>query len=69
VRVEAVDENVCVIDTGSDTPHLLAVYLGMLDADFEVTDPPELVAELRRLADRYRRATLVVAPGGVDLPR
>ena len=27
------------------------------DADFEVTGPPELVAELRRLAARYDRAT------------
>jgi hypothetical protein len=28
----------------------------MLDADFEIVDSPELVAALRRLADRYRRA-------------
>jgi predicted DNA-binding transcriptional regulator YafY len=29
----------------------------MLGADFEVDEPPELVAHLRDLADRYRRAT------------
>jgi hypothetical protein len=28
----------------------------MLGADFEVDAPPELVAHLRELADRYRRA-------------
>jgi WYL domain len=30
--------------------------LGMLDVDFEVDGPPELVEQLDRLADRYRRA-------------
>jgi len=56
IPVEALDEHTCAVDVGSDTPHMLAVYLGMLDADFEVTEPPELVTHLRRLADRYRRA-------------
>lgn len=36
---------------------MLACHLGMLDADFEVTEPPELVTEIRRLADRHRHAT------------
>jgi predicted DNA-binding transcriptional regulator YafY len=56
VVVEAVDERSCVVDAGSDTPHMLALYLGMLDADFEVREPPELVEQLATLADRYRRA-------------
>jgi predicted DNA-binding transcriptional regulator YafY len=55
--VEAVDEGACLLDTGADTLETLAVYLGMLGADFEVGEPPELVAHLRDLADRYRRAT------------
>jgi hypothetical protein len=54
--VEAVDEHSCVVDAGSDTPHMLALYLGMLDADFEVRQPPELVEQLAALAERYRRA-------------
>jgi len=29
----------------------------MLGADFEVAEPPQLVAHVRALADRYRRAT------------
>jgi predicted DNA-binding transcriptional regulator YafY len=53
--VEVTDEG-CVLAVGSDTPRMLAVYLGFLDADFEVTEPPELVAEVARLADRYARA-------------
>ncbi len=56
VLVEAIDEHTCMINVGSDTPQMLAVYLGMLDADFEVGEPSELLEQLRRLADRYRRA-------------
>jgi predicted DNA-binding transcriptional regulator YafY len=56
VLVEAVDEHRCIVHVGSDTPQMLAVYLGMLDADFEVGESPELVEQLRALADRYRRA-------------
>ena len=54
--VEAVDADTCVLDTGADTVQTLAVYLGMLELDFEVTEPPELVTHLRDLADRYGRA-------------
>jgi hypothetical protein len=38
------------------TPQMLAVCLGMLDVDFEVDGPPELVEQLGTLADRCRRA-------------
>jgi predicted DNA-binding transcriptional regulator YafY len=55
--LEAVDERTCVLDTGADTLDTLAVYLGMLGVDFEVSEPPELVEYVRKLADRYRRAT------------
>jgi hypothetical protein len=41
---------------------MLAAYLGMLDADFEVEEPPELVERLRTLADRYRRAVVAARP-------
>jgi predicted DNA-binding transcriptional regulator YafY len=57
VTVEPVDERTCFVSVGSDTPQMLALYLGMLDADFEVGDAPELASQLRALADRYRRAT------------
>jgi hypothetical protein len=30
--------------------------VGLLDADFDVSEPPELVARLRLIADRYGRA-------------
>ena len=55
--VEAAGEDSCILDTGADSLELLAVHLGMLEADFTVTEPPELVSHLRLLSDRYGRAT------------
>ena len=46
----------CVIEVGSDTPHQLALYIGLLDADFEILDPPDLAEAFLRLAERYQRA-------------
>jgi predicted DNA-binding transcriptional regulator YafY len=54
--VEAIDEHSCVLATGADSMETVAVYLGLLDIDFEVTEPPELVDRLRVLAARYLRA-------------
>jgi hypothetical protein len=59
--VEADGDDRCFLDTGADSLELLAVHLGMLDADFAVTDPPELVDHLRLLALRYGRATASLA--------
>jgi hypothetical protein len=36
----------------------IAFWLGVLDADFDVVDSPELAAAVRRVADRYGRATV-----------
>ncbi|MFD0363062.1 helix-turn-helix transcriptional regulator [Nocardia sp. GCM10030253] len=46
----------CVVHVGSDTPHMLTLYLGLLDVDFEVLDAPELAAHLRATAERFRKA-------------
>jgi hypothetical protein len=51
--VEARDEQSCILHTGADSVETLAVHLGLLDADFTVTGPPELVTYLGRLAERY----------------
>jgi hypothetical protein len=45
-----------VFEPGSDYPEMLALYLGLLDADFTVVDSPELVSALRTLAGRFQRA-------------
>jgi predicted DNA-binding transcriptional regulator YafY len=56
VRVEPLAHDRCAFEPGSDHPETLALYLGMLDADFEVVDSPELMDALRKLAGRYQRA-------------
>ncbi len=55
--VESVDDHTCVLVTGADSYELIAVYIGMLGLDFEVTAPAELVTHLAVLARRYARAT------------
>jgi predicted DNA-binding transcriptional regulator YafY len=56
LAVTELDENRCAFEPGSDHPEMLALYLGMLDADFTITDSPALVAALRKLIGRYQRA-------------
>jgi predicted DNA-binding transcriptional regulator YafY len=56
VEVEPLAEDRCAFEPGADDPEMLALYLGMLDADFTIVDSPELVAALRMLTGRYQRA-------------
>ncbi|HYJ75081.1 MAG TPA: YafY family protein [Kineosporiaceae bacterium] len=56
VEVQPLGDDRCVFEPGSDNPEMLALYLGLLDADFTVLDGPELVEALRTLAARYERA-------------
>ena len=54
--VQEIDATSCLLLTGADHLDTLAVYLGLLGHDFDVTEPPELVDHLRGLAARYDRA-------------
>ena len=56
VDVEPLGEDRCAFEPGSDHPEMLALYLGMLDADFEIVDSPELADALRTLVRRYAHA-------------
>jgi len=56
VEVESLGEDQCAFEPGADDPQLLALYLGMLDADFTIVDSPELVNALHKLTGRYQRA-------------
>jgi predicted DNA-binding transcriptional regulator YafY len=56
VEVESLGEDQCAFEPGSDYPEMLALYLGMLDADFTIVDSPAMVDALRKLAGRYQRA-------------
>jgi predicted DNA-binding transcriptional regulator YafY len=56
VEVDSLGEDTCAFEPGSDHPEMLALYLGMLGADFTIVEAPELVAALRTLTGRYHRA-------------
>ncbi|MGV9723678.1 helix-turn-helix transcriptional regulator [Nocardia beijingensis] len=56
--VVAIDADTCRIDAlRDDAPEWLAHRLLALEADFEVHEPPELIAHLRTIAGRAERAT------------
>ena len=55
--VETVDESHSVLVTGADSVEMIAVYIGLLGLDFHVTEPPELVEQIRAVGARYRNAT------------
>jgi predicted DNA-binding transcriptional regulator YafY len=55
--ITPLDEERCVLSTGAERIEELAAYLGLLGADFQVSEPPELVEALRALAARYAAAT------------
>ena len=57
VELEPVDDRTCIATAGADDPTVLALYLGLLDVDFDILDAPELAGTLARLADRYTRAS------------
>ena len=50
-------DDACVGTVGSDDAATVAKYLAWWDAPFEVLDSPELLAEVRLLAQRYADAS------------
>ncbi|WP_283137102.1 helix-turn-helix transcriptional regulator [Rhizohabitans arisaemae] len=54
--LQLVDEDSCLLETGADSLHDLAGFLGSLGIPFTVLHPPELRAHLRALAERYASA-------------
>jgi predicted DNA-binding transcriptional regulator YafY len=47
----------CLLQLGGRSVDDIAFWLGVLEADFEVVDSPELAAAVQRIASRYARAT------------
>jgi predicted DNA-binding transcriptional regulator YafY len=54
--VETVDQDRCLITTGGDSVAFIAMHLALLGNAFTVLEPPELIEELRVLAERLARA-------------
>jgi predicted DNA-binding transcriptional regulator YafY len=55
--LEPIDERSCLLRTSSDWLGGLAIYIAGIGVDFEVLEPPELVEEVRSLAERFTRAS------------
>ena len=55
--IEPQGPNRCLMQLGGRSADDIAFWLGVLDTDFEVVASPELSAAVRRIADRYARAT------------
>ena len=59
VTVESLGEDQCAFEPGSDHPEMLALYLGMLDADFTIVDSPDAGGRTAQadnaLSARHRR--------------
>jgi len=56
VVVEPINDSSCLVHARSNSIEMLALYLGLLDAEFSVDEPPELVSQLGKLAERFARA-------------
>lgn len=54
--LEPIDEHGCRARLGGETLTAIALALARLGVDFTVHDPPELVEEVRRVGERFRRA-------------
>ena len=54
--LEPIDDQSCLLLTGSDWLGGLAVYVAEIGVEFEVLDPPEFVDRVRVLAGRFARA-------------
>jgi predicted DNA-binding transcriptional regulator YafY len=55
--LEPVDDQRCLLRASSDWLDGLAVYVAHIGVDFDVVEPPELIARLRDLAARFARAS------------
>ncbi len=52
--VEADGPDACVVTAGADDPRVSVPHLSMVDADFEILGPPEVIVAARAVADRLR---------------
>jgi predicted DNA-binding transcriptional regulator YafY len=69
-HIEPDGPDACIVTAGADDPMRMALYFAMVDADFEVLEPPEVMRAVRSVADRLRRTSLVRTDAKVpDTPK
>jgi predicted DNA-binding transcriptional regulator YafY len=54
--LQSIDENSCMLQTGSYSLEGIAMHLSWLGVDFRVHEPPELIDYVRKLVDRFNAA-------------
>jgi len=55
--LEALDDHSCVLNTGAHSLEGITIHLSLLDVDFQVHEPPELIDYIGRLAARLSRSS------------
>lgn len=55
-QLSALDDERCLLETGASDLTALALYIALLDVEFAVQEPPELVEALKVAAGRLNRA-------------
>ena len=55
-HLQADGEHACILHTGAESPDVLAIYVAIIGAEFEVLDPPDLAEHILALAGRLTRA-------------
>ncbi|MEU7984169.1 YafY family protein [Streptosporangium canum] len=66
--VTPVDDHTCLLELAVDSFDPVVLVMSMLDADFEVESPPELVQHIRKLSTRFTDAVAQDRPSTQDRP-
>jgi len=61
-RLEPIDAERCLLQTGAPSVELIAAWLATLNVDFQVLEPPQLIDRLRDMAARIEKVTSLSAP-------
>jgi predicted DNA-binding transcriptional regulator YafY len=56
VAVQPIDDTTCIVYAGAETAYQLALHILMLDKDFHVSGPPELLDAFAVIGDRLKSA-------------
>jgi acyl carrier protein len=54
--IEPIDEHTSKLTLAGDSLDAIAILLGLLDADFDITEPNELRERLSKIGTRFQRA-------------
>lgn len=56
--LEAIDQNSCMLHTGSHSLEAITIHLLLLDVEFQIHEPPELIAYIRNVTGRLNQAIM-----------